>query len=98
MKLYRVVKSVPSALTRNTVPLPELPPPPAVPYSVLPDETKQAYGLAPSLPSAKSYRAVKPVPLVLTENTVPKPQSPPHLAVPYKVLPDKIKPAYGKAP
>ena len=32
----------------NTVPLPELPPFCAVPYSVLPDKTRQAIGLAPS--------------------------------------------------
>src|SRR6266481_6257354 len=31
-------------------------------------------------------------------NTVPEPELPPWFAVPYRVLPDKIKPAYGKAP
>jgi len=33
----------------NTVPLPELPPPVAVPYRVLSAKIKPAYGLAPSL-------------------------------------------------
>src|SRR5450759_469665 len=33
----------------NTVPLPELPPPYAVPYRVLPDKINPPYGVAPSL-------------------------------------------------
>jgi hypothetical protein len=33
----------------NTVPSPELPPQPAVPYRVVPDKINPAYGLAPSL-------------------------------------------------
>ena len=33
----------------NTVPLPELPPKPAVPYKVLPDKINPAPGIAPSL-------------------------------------------------
>ena len=49
MKLCRFVKPVPSVLTANTVPLPELPPPTAVPYRVLPDKINPAYGLTPSL-------------------------------------------------
>ena len=54
---------------------------------------------APSLDYLwKVCRVVKPVPLVLTANTVPSPQLPPLAAVPYRVLPDKINPAYGLAP
>ena len=43
---------------------------------------------------------VKPVPLVLTANTVPLPLVPPNFAVPYRLrlLPDKIKPPDGVAP
>ena len=37
----------------NTVPLPELPPPYAIPYKVLPDNNKPAKGSAPSLPPVK---------------------------------------------
>src|SRR6266496_2712471 len=44
MKLCRVVKPVPSALSANTVPLPALPPPFAVPYRVLPDNINPACG------------------------------------------------------
>ena len=86
----------------NTVPLPELDAPPtfAVPYSVLPDKTNPACGLAPSLlvellRAVKLYRFVKPVPSVLTLNTVPTLELPPPCAVPYRVLPDKINPADG---
>src|SRR5262245_12395760 len=84
----------------NTVPLPEVPPPNAVPYRVLPDKINSAHGLAPSLlgqPSqedaAKLCRFVKPVPSVLTANTVPFPEHPPYCAVPYSALPDKTNPA-----
>src|SRR2546428_5128542 len=70
VKLYRFVKPVPSVLTLNTVPLPELPPS-AVPYRVLSDKRTPANGLPPSLPPVKICRVVKPVPLVLTANTVP---------------------------
>ena len=48
VKLCRFVKPVPSVLTANTVPLPELPPT-AVPYRVLPDKINPACGWAPSL-------------------------------------------------
>src|SRR5690349_24225988 len=41
-------KPVPSVLTANTVPPPELPAAAAVPYSVLPDKTSPAFGFAPS--------------------------------------------------
>jgi hypothetical protein len=34
----------------------------------------------------------------LTANTVPQPQLPPYVAVPYNVLPDKTKLAEGFAP
>src|SRR5665213_622606 len=37
VKLYKVVKLVPSVLTANTVPASELPPNAAVPYRALPD-------------------------------------------------------------
>src|SRR5439155_17918939 len=90
VKLCRVVKPVPSVLTANTVPLPELPPLPAVPYRVLPDKITPADGTAPSLlvkrgpePAVKLCRVVKPVPSVLTANTVPLPELPPSEAVPY---------------
>src|SRR5438876_1023325 len=102
VKVCRVVKSAPSVLTANTVPLRELPPPPAVPYRVLPDKIKPR-GPPPSLlvksgkPDAvKLYRVVKAVPSVLTANTAPLSELPPPVAVPYSVSPDKIKPARGK--
>ena len=87
----------------NTVPLPVLPPAYAVPYRVLPDKINPASGLAPSLlgpeeRAVKLYRFVKPVPLVLTANTVPRPPVPPKNVVPYRVLPDKINPACGLDP
>ena len=44
VKLYRIVKPVPSVLRANTVPLPELPPPSAVPYRMLFVRIKPAYG------------------------------------------------------
>src|ERR1017187_7508064 len=99
---------MPSVLTAKTVPelkkeMPELLPASAVPYRVLPDKTKPAIGLAPSvlakkLSAVKLCKFVKPVPSVLTANTVPFPALPPPAAVPYKVLSDKIKLAYGLAP
>ena len=51
VKLYKLVRPVPSAWRANTVPLPELPPDRAVPYRVLPDKsvTNPPAGLAPSL-------------------------------------------------
>src|SRR5881396_1940409 len=63
----------------NTVPLPELPPEYAVPYRVLPDKINPACGLTPSLltkllDAVKLCRFVKPVPSVLTANTVPPPE------------------------
>src|SRR6266496_2556929 len=87
----------------NTVPLPELPPLLAVPYRALANNINLAYGEAPSLlmPETKAEklcRVVKPVPSVLTANTVPAPPLPPPAAVPYSVLPDKINSAYGFAP
>ena len=97
VKLYRVVKPVPSVLTLNTVPSPELPPAHAVPYRVLPDKIK-SFGLPPSLPPAKLCRVVKPVPFVLTLNTVPQPVLPPPDVVPYRLLFSKINPTSGFAP
>jgi hypothetical protein len=58
VKLCRFVKAVPSVLTLNTVPLPAVPPPFAVPKSVLPDTINPPYGPAPSVP-AKLWRFVK---------------------------------------
>src|SRR5216683_8249484 len=69
-----------------------------VPYRVLPDKINPADGLTPSLPPVKLRRFVKPVPSVLTANTVPKPELPPPYAVPYRVLPDKINLALAPAP
>src|SRR5690348_16703287 len=82
----------------NTVPLPELPPPAAVPYKILPDKTKSACGLAPSPPPVKLYRFVKPEPSVLIANRVPLLEAPPAEVVPYRVLPDKVNPPCGPAP
>src|SRR5439155_22480931 len=81
VKLYRFVKPVPSVLTANTVPSFELPPP-AVPYSVLPDKMKPTDGRFPSVLvlllgfCVKLYKVVKPVPTVLTANTMPLPKLP----------------------
>src|SRR5437867_685649 len=83
----------------NTVPLPELPPALEVPYKTLFDKINLAYGAPPSLlVSVKLWRVIKPVPSVLTANTVPALELPPKYVVPYKVLPDKTNPARGKAP
>src|SRR5947208_669001 len=73
---------------------------------MLPDKINPPNGRAPSLLVAegstetvvKLCSFVKPVPLVLTANTVPLPEVPPRTAVPYKVLPDKINPPNGRAP
>src|ERR1017187_4326024 len=46
-KLCKTVIPAPLVLRANTVPLPELPPAFAVPYSVLPDKINPADGLAP---------------------------------------------------
>src|SRR6266446_3513550 len=46
----------------------------------------------------KLCRILKPVPLVLTANTVPLPEPPPPAVVPYRVSPAKINPATGSAP
>ena len=102
VKVCRAVKPVPSVWTANTVPWPELPPAGAVPYSVLPDKINPARGLAPSLlvellSAVKLCRFVKPVPAGLTANTVPLPELPPILVVPYRMLPDKIN-SDGSAP
>src|ERR1041385_7248867 len=89
VKLYRLVKAVPSVLTAKTPPLPEPPPNVAVPYRTLPDRINPARGLAPSLLVAgepevagKLCKFVKPEPSVLTRNTVPLPELPPPFAVP----------------
>ena len=97
MKVCRFIKPVPSVLTLNTAPpLGGSPAYSVVPYKVLPDKINPAYGRAVLLPPSKVCRFVKPVPSVLTLNTVPPPpELPPKNAVPYSVLPDKITPACG---
>src|ERR1017187_5555911 len=70
VKLYRLEKPVPSVWIAKIEPLPLVPPPLAVPYRVLPDNTNPAIGFAPSLPPVKLYRFVKPLPSVLMANTV----------------------------
>ena len=80
------------------VPLPELPPPAAVPYRVLPDRIKSVCGLAPSLLPVKLYKLVKPEPSVLMANNVPLLEVPPAKVVPYRVWPDKVNPACGPEP
>ena|ERR1039458_1637601 len=102
-KLCRTVNPVPLVLTANTVPLPELPrplpPSYVVPYKVLPDKINGARrGQPPSLPPVNVYRVVKLVPSVLRANTVPQPELPPQAVVPYRVLPDKVKPLVEAAP
>ena len=94
---------MPLVFRANTVPDPELPPTNDVPYRVLPDKINLASGLAPSLlvelvTAVKLYRFVKPVPLVLRANTVPLPQPPPVVAIPYRVLPDRINTDCGRFP
>ena len=74
----------------NTVPELELPPLLVAPYKVLPNKINPVSGKPPSLlvfgpeagMAAKLCRVVKPVPLVLTANTVPEPELPPTSAVP----------------
>lgn len=61
--------------------------------------TKLQYGSDPSdgvVP--KLYKFVKPVPSVLSANTVPLPELPPLVATPKRVLPEIIKPARGFVP
>lgn len=86
VKLCRFVKPVPFVLMANTVPLFAAPPRFAVPYSMSSDKTNPPYGFDPpgfKPPStAKLCRFVKPVPSVLTANTVPIPDAPPEDAVP----------------
>ena len=98
VKACRVVKSTPLVVTANSVPSNELPPLPAVPNRVLPDEVNPAYGLSPSLPPVKLCKFVKPVPLVVMAKTVPPSLVPPEWVVPYRVLPDKTNPPAGLAP
>src|SRR5262249_26551153 len=95
VKLYKTLNPVPSVLTANSVPLPELPPAAANPYRVLSDKINPL-GNHPSL-AAKLCRTVKPVASVCRANTVPTPELPPTPAVPYNVLLDKTNPA-GLAP
>jgi len=63
----------------------------------MPDKINPPNGVAPSLSPVKLWRFVKPVPSVLTLNTVPLAEMPPSDAVPYRVLPDRIT-AFGFAP
>lgn len=76
----------------NTVPSPELPPRAAVPYKVLPDIINKPAALLPSLlvgleGDGKAKRFANPVPFVLKANIVLSEDD-----IPYKVLPDKVKP------
>src|SRR5439155_14477407 len=48
--------------------------------------------------TVKLCRLVKPVPSAPTLNTVPAPERPPALAVPYRVLFDRVTPPNGLAP
>ena len=77
VKVCRTVKPIPSVLTRNTVPFPELPPVSADPYNVPSDGTAPDSGWAPSLPPVKLYRFVNSVPSVLIAKTVPLLRLPP---------------------
>src|SRR5262249_7935115 len=70
-----------------------------------PDNIKPLTGCAPSLfvpvttsAVVKLYSVAKPVPSVLSWNTVPLPPLPPFLVVPYKAPFDKINSASGLAP
>src|SRR5262249_29468556 len=93
-KVWRFVKPVASELTANTIPSAP------VPYKVPFDKIRVPCG-RPSRSlryPLKSWSVVTPVPSVLTANTVPPPKLPPTIAVPYRVLPDRIKPAIGCAP
>ena len=49
VKLYRLEKAKVLMFKANTVPLPYMPPPNVVPYSVLPDKTSPENEKAPSL-------------------------------------------------
>src|SRR5258706_12198222 len=88
VKLCRTAKSLPLVLTEKTTPELKLPPALAVPYRVLLDEIKPAYGFAPSAPPVKWWAVAKPAPSVLREKTVPAPDFPPYFVVPYKMFPD----------
>src|SRR5207249_1628260 len=91
LKLCRVVKFEPSVLTANTMPKGETRSFPAVPYRVLPDNIKPPNSMKPpGTIRGKLYSVVKPVPSVLTLNTVSSP--------PYRVLPDKINSVPGPTP
>ena len=48
--------------------------------------------------AVKLYRFVNAVPLMSSAKTVPLPELPPAVVVPYRVLPDKINSAAGLAP
>ena len=74
----------------KTVPLPEVPPTLAVPNSVLPDKINFACRFLPAT-SGKLNKFVKPVPSVLTLNTVAVLLLIPLYCgvIPYSVLPDK---------
>ena len=70
--------------------------------SVLPDNINPASTSPPSMSPVtlpvKVCRTVKSISLVLTAKTVPEPELPPSSAVPYRVLLDKINPAYEVPP
>src|ERR1700751_3163367 len=104
-KLCRFVKPLPSGLTVNTAPPPALPPSSPVPYNRLLNKIRPAYGSAPSLfirgepaSGAKLYKVIKFVPWGSMANSVPAPEPPPQLAVPYKMLLALVNAAYGFMP
>src|SRR5258708_2169634 len=78
------------------VPLLWLPPESVAPYKMLFTNSNDD-GWVGSFPTARVCKVLKPVPSVLTANTVP-PQMPPCAVVPYRVFPDRTNSAYGKAP
>src|ERR1035441_2336398 len=88
----------PLTFKAKTVPPDEVPAFSAVPYSVFPARSKLPIGSDPSLPPQKLYSVVKSVPFVFSEKIVPLPELPPCDAVPYSVLPDRIRAAFGAAP
>src|SRR6266436_4571532 len=70
---------------------------------MLPDKITPAFGeypsrLVPSGVAVKLYKLVKPAPSVLMANTAPTFSLPPEATVPYKMLLDKVKTEYGRAP
>ena len=100
VKLYRFVKPVPSVLMANTVPLPPLPPPFAVPYRVLPDKINPAadwlrrcwlHGEGADGRENMQVRKARAIGVEGEHRASAKRAA--RAAVPYRVLPDKTNPA-----